>query len=76
MSRVYKGITFNENDSFEMELLKHAGRQGIFARYIKRLIARDMEGSTIEKAILAKVAERELEPFPPTKRNVSIDSFI
>lgn len=43
MSRKGKGVTFNAKDDYEMKLYAHAMKQGIFARYVKRLIQRDME---------------------------------
>ncbi|MEK3935898.1 hypothetical protein MKY41_11275 [Sporosarcina sp. FSL W7-1349] len=41
-----KSISFNLMDEYEKKLLDHAekGENGNFSRYIKRLIANDMEG--------------------------------
>ncbi len=46
MTRKNKSASFNTNDLYEEKLLAWAESEdrGIYSKYIKRLIARDMEG--------------------------------
>lgn len=45
-NRDVRSVSFSSVDPFEQKLLKHADNNGVFSRYIKRLIQRDMEGIT------------------------------
>ncbi|MGE6894578.1 hypothetical protein [Priestia flexa] len=61
MSRTRKDVSFSHNDPHEVELLNHALRQGVFSRYIKRLIDRDMQGAPVK---------RQSEPMSVNNRNI------
>lgn len=45
MNKVVKPISFNPSDPFEARLLQFLEGQGKFATYMKRLLAREMEGT-------------------------------
>ena len=47
MSRKCKTVSFDMEDKHEEDLLKHVESQGKFSRYVKRLIANDMEDKSI-----------------------------
>lgn len=70
--RKCKTISFNLNDRFEVGLLQHAEdvRNGDFSKYIKRLIARDMEGVSRVKADVGHTP-----PFQPEVKQ-DFNSFI
>ena len=42
MSRKCKTVSFDLEDKYEEDLLRHVESQGKFSRYVKRLIANDM----------------------------------
>ena len=42
-SRKVRPVSFNLDDPFEFELNEHANKNGVFSKYIKRLIQRDKE---------------------------------
>lgn len=50
MAREVKSVSFNMTDVFEAKLLEHAENNGIFSRYIKRLIAKDFESGAVSLA--------------------------
>lgn len=50
MTKVIKPTSFNPSDAYEARMLAHLSGQGKFATYVKRLIARDMEGWTLTTA--------------------------
>lgn len=55
-NRINKGVSFSTEDPYEMRLFKHAESQGAFAKYVKRLIGRDMEGAQPAVMQVAPVA--------------------
>ncbi|WP_273125895.1 hypothetical protein [Bacillus weihaiensis] len=61
MSRTRKDVSFSHNDPHEVALLNHALRQGVFSRYIKRLIDRDMQGVPVK---------RQSEPMSVNSQNI------
>ncbi|PHA02985.1 hypothetical protein COE51_01190 [Bacillus pseudomycoides] len=65
-------VSFSKKDRFEMQLLKHAETYGIFSKYVKRLIQRDMENSSpimipVEKETVP--IQKEIEK-PPVRKQV------
>jgi hypothetical protein len=54
MKRV-KSVAFNIADPYELALYEHCKKHKYFSTYIKRLVARDMEGG--EKIDLTKFEE-------------------
>ena len=42
-NRKVRPVSFNLNDPFEYELNEHANKNGVFSKYIKRLIQKDKE---------------------------------
>jgi hypothetical protein len=62
--RVKKDVSFSQVDPHEIKLLQHALKQGVFSRYIKRLIDKDMQG--------IQPAERlHYEPISTNKSHIS-----
>lgn len=52
-NRTNKSVSFDLDDEFEVELLKHSekvfnGKKRNFSKYVKRLIAEDMKGGPPE----------------------------
>lgn len=71
MARVSKGVSFSEIDPYEMTLWEHARKQGKFAKYVKRLIARDMEGGQVS------VKRVEVKSVVPDSRPIDdVSSFV
>lgn len=68
MSRKNKSTSFNLNDAYELELLKHAEQQenGNFSRYVKRLIVKDRDGSLS--------AINQINVAPTKKEAVKLDA--
>lgn len=60
MSRTRKDVSFSHQDPHEVKLLEHALRQGVFSRYIKRLIDKDMQG-----------IQHASQPVPQPKMNTN-----
>lgn len=46
---VNKGVSFNLSDIDQRKLYEHAMKRTNFSSYVKRLIQRDMEGSSLSK---------------------------
>lgn len=42
-NRKVRQVSFNLDDPFEYELNEHANKNGVFSKYIKRLIQKDKE---------------------------------
>lgn len=60
--RTCKTISFNKQDPFERQLLKHSLQYKGFSLYIKRLIQRDMEGGLVQQQVPQC-------PMPPVEVN-------
>lgn len=52
-NRTIGQVSFNLNDAFEAKLHNHAAAQGVFSKYVKRLITRDIEGGGVTYAAAA-----------------------
>ncbi|MEK4636906.1 hypothetical protein NST14_12015 [Bacillus sp. FSL W8-0519] len=69
-NRKIRSVSFSKKDPFEMLLFKHAEKNGVFSKYIKRLIQRDMEGVSLSNlnAITAPTSfQIEETKTPPVK---------
>ncbi|MFC5773672.1 hypothetical protein [Ectobacillus antri] len=90
-NRLFKNVSFNRKDSFEMQMYSHAKQQGMFAKYVKRLIQRDMEQahSPVPYTPLQQTSQPSFTPSteqkqtPPVivreerkEKKVSMSSFI
>ncbi|UOY92917.1 hypothetical protein MUG87_01865 [Ectobacillus sp. JY-23] len=90
-NRLFKNVSFNRKDSFEMQLYHHAKQQGMFAKYVKRLIQRDMEQAhssaqcaplqpTPQPSFTPPVEQKQTPPVivreEPKEKKVSMSSFI
>ena len=73
MKRKTKSISFDLTDGYEIKLLEFAedSDRGSFSKYIKRLIAFDMEGRqtrAVSPVVVPEIAENE--------EDASIDGFL
>jgi len=73
-NRIFKNVSFNKRDPYEMRLFKHADSQGMFAKYVKRLIQRDMEGAQPLVMQAAPVAAVKPTYIPPTPEPIQIET--
>lgn len=73
-NRIFKNVSFNKRDPYEMRIFKHADSQGMFAKYVKRLIQRDMEGT--QQPIMQVAPAIAVQPtyIPPTPEPAQIET--
>lgn len=71
MSRKCKTVSFDLEDKYEEDLLRHVESQGKFSRYVKRLIANDRDGKSLVNNIPSISNEDNSEKDDYTKDAMS-----
>ncbi|WP_129692301.1 hypothetical protein [Gottfriedia acidiceleris] len=82
MARIVKGVSFNSDDEFDMELLAYIENKGMFSKVIKRLIEKELNGININQPTtpIQTPTLKEIDlPKPvelPVKKGPSASKFI